>query len=278
MRFSVRKLSTRRRHPLAGFVVLLLGLVVSGGAYAAFAPRAAIAEEVSARDVEAGRQLFLIGCASCHGKNAEGIQTKRDGNYGPTLVGVGAAAVDFQVGTGRMPMANSGPQAPRKDPEYTDEETAQIAAYIASLAPGPVIPEGEYLDYKNVDADGLREGGEFFRTNCTACHNSVGAGGALPSGRYAPTLKGVSAKHIYEAMTTGPQQMPVFADTTITPEEKKNVIAYIKKIQSQPDFGGLAGGGHGPVVDGVFTWVIGIGGLVGFAIWIGAHGARVKKK
>ncbi|MCW2770351.1 MAG: cytochrome, partial [Aeromicrobium sp.] len=34
----MRKLSTRRRHPLAGFVVLLLGLVVAGGLYSAFAP------------------------------------------------------------------------------------------------------------------------------------------------------------------------------------------------------------------------------------------------
>ena len=278
MRFSVRKLSTRRRHPLAGFVVLLMGLVVAGGLYAAFAPRAATAEEASSQKVEAGRQLFLIGCASCHGKNAEGILTKRDNNYGPTLVGVGAAAVDFQVGTGRMPLAQAGPQAPRKDPEYTAEETSQLAAYIASLAPGPAIPDSEYTNYSKTTVEQLREGGEFFRTNCTACHNSVGAGGALPGGRYAPTLVGVSAKHIYEAMVTGPQQMPVFADTTITPEDKKNVIAYIKKVQSQPEYGGMAGGGLGPVPEGLFTWLIGIGAMVGFAVWIGAHGARVKKR
>lgn len=273
----MRKLSTRRRHPLAGLVVLLLGLVIAGGAYAAFAPRPATAEEASARDVEAGQQLFLIGCASCHGKNAEGIATKRGGNYGPTLVGVGAAAVDFQVGSGRMPMAKAAPQAPKKEPVYTAEETSQIAAYIASLAPGPAIPDGEALDYSQATTEEVSEGGEFFRTNCTACHNSVGAGGALPSGRYAPKLTGVSAKHIYEAMQTGPQQMPVFSDDVITPEDKRNVIAYIKKVQNQPDYGGLAGGGLGPVVDGVFTWIIGIGALVGFAIWIGAHGARVKK-
>ncbi len=274
----MRKLSTRRRHPLAGFVVLLMGLVMAGGLYAAFAPRPATAEEASSRNVEAGRQLFLIGCASCHGKNAEGILTKRDNNYGPTLVGVGAAAVDFQVGTGRMPLAQAGPQAPQKDPEYTAAETSQLAAYIASLAPGPAIPGSEYTNYSKATVEQIRQGGEFFRTNCTACHNSVGAGGALPSGRYAPSLVGVSAKHIYEAMVTGPQQMPVFADTTITPEDKRNVIAYIKKVQSQPEYGGLAGGGLGPVVDGVFTWIIGIGAMVGFAIWIGAHGARVKKR
>jgi ubiquinol-cytochrome c reductase cytochrome c subunit len=277
MRFSVRKLSTRRRHPLAGLVVLLLGLVVAGGLYAALAPRAATAEEASSRDVEAGRQLFLIGCASCHGKNAEGITTKSGGNYGPSLIGVGAAAVDFQVGTGRMPLANAGPQAPRKDPEYTAEETKQLAAYVASLAPGPSVPESEYTDYKAATTEEIREGGEFFRTNCTACHNSVGAGGALPNGRYAPSLKGVSAKHIYEAMLTGPQQMPLFSDEVITPEDKRNVIAYIKSVQDQPT-PGIAGGSVGPVSEGMFTFLIGMGGLVGVAVWIGAHGARVKKR
>jgi len=274
----VRKLSTKRRHPIAGLVVLLVGLVVAGGLYAAFAPRAATAQETSSRDVEAGRQLFLIGCASCHGKNATGITTKEGGNYGPTLIGVGAAAVDFQVGTGRMPMAQSGPQAPRKESEYTAEETRQLAAYVASLAPGPAIPEAEFLDWRAANTEEVKEGGEFFRTNCTACHNSVGAGGALPNGRYAPDIRGVDAKHVYEAMLTGPQQMPLFSDAVITPEDKRNVIAYVKTLEEQPDYGGLAGGGYGPVVDGMFTFIIGIGALVGFAIWIGAHGARVKKQ
>ena len=275
----MRKLSTRRRHPLAGLVVLVMGLVVAGGLYAAFAPRAATAqEETSSRDVEAGRQLFLIGCASCHGKVATGITTKSGGNYGPSLIGVGAAAVDFQVGTGRMPMAASGPQAPRKDPEYTEEETRQLAAYVASLGPGPAVPEAEYLDWRAASTADIKEGGEFFRTNCTACHNSVGAGGALPDGRYAPDIRGVDPKHIYEAMLTGPQQMPLFSDAVITPEDKRNVIAYVKTLEEQPNYGGLAGGGYGPVVDGMFTFIIGIGALVGFAVWIGAHGARVKKK
>ncbi|MGH3473635.1 MAG: cytochrome bc1 complex diheme cytochrome c subunit [Aeromicrobium sp.] len=274
----MRKLSTRRRHPIAGLAVLLVGLVVAGGLYAAFAPRAATAQETSSRDVEAGRQLFLVGCASCHGKNATGITTKSGGNYGPSLIGVGAAAVDFQVGTGRMPMAQSGPQAPRKESEYTAEETRQLAAYVASLAPGPAIPEAEYLDWRAANTADVKEGGEFFRTNCTACHNSVGAGGALPNGRYAPDIRGVDAKHVYEAMLTGPQQMPLFSDAVITPEDKRNVIAYVKTLEEQPDYGGLAGGGYGPVVDGMFTFIIGIGALVGFAIWIGAHGARVKKQ
>ena len=273
----MRKLSTRRRHRFAGLVVLMLGLVVAGSMYAALAPKPATAEESSSRDIEAGRQLFLVSCASCHGTNAEGITTKSGGNYGPSLIGVGAAAVDFQVGTGRMPLSLTGPQAPRKEPVFNDEETKQVAAFIASLGPGPAIPGAKELDWRAASTADIREGGEFFRTNCTACHNSVGAGGALPNGRYAPTLKGVEPKHIYEAMQTGPQQMPVFSDEVITPEDKRNVIAYIKTLHRQPQYGGIGGGGVGPVAEGLFTFIVGIGILAGFAVWIGAHGTRVRK-
>ena len=177
-----------------------------------------------------------------------------------------------------MPMAQTAPQAPKKDPEYTAEETRQLAAYVASLAPGPAIPGEEYTAFEDANIDDVREGGELFRTNCTACHNSVGAGGAMPGGKYAPDIRDVTAKHLSEAMITGPQQMPVFSDEVISPEQKRNIIAYVKQLDSQPEYGGIGGGGLGPVVDGMFTWIIGIGGLIGFAIWIGAHGARVKKK
>lgn len=280
----MRTLSTRRRHPVAGLLILVVGLLITGGLYAAVAPSTATAdtEAASTDDIEAGRQLFLVGCASCHGVNAQGVATEgtgdNPGNYGPSLIGVGAAAVDFQMGTGRMPMAQSGPQAPRKANEYSDEEISQVAAYVASLAPGPQIPEERYLDWQSVDEEGVAEGGEFFRTNCTACHNSVGAGGALPHGRYAPTLHGVEARHIYEAMQTGPQQMPVFSDDVITPEEKLKVIAYVKTMADQPNYGGMSGGSLGPVADGVWIWVVGIGGLIAFSTWIGWHGTRTKKK
>lgn len=258
-------------------MVLLLGLLAAGAMYTALAPHADAEKAPSTSDIEAGRQLFLVGCASCHGKNAEGITTKDGGNYGPSLIGVGAAAVDFQVGTGRMPMAEAGPQAIRKHPELTPEETSQVAAFIATLGPGPAIPESEYTDYQSASPEEVVKGGEIFRTNCTACHNSVGAGGALPSGRFAPTLEGVEAKHIYEAMLTGPQQMPVFSDSVITPEDKKAVIAYIKAVQAEPK-AGIAGGGLGPVSEGLFVWVVGIGGLIAIAVWVAAHGARSTKE
>ncbi|MGH3498190.1 MAG: cytochrome bc1 complex diheme cytochrome c subunit [Nocardioidaceae bacterium] len=271
----MRFLSTRRRHPLAGAIVLLFGLVAVGGLYSAFAPRSAVADTAQTDVVAQGRQLFLVGCASCHGKNAQGVLTDRGTNYGPSLVGVGAAAVDFQVGTGRMPLTQAGPQAAQKPTVYTDSEVSALAAYIASLAPGPAIPDASAV---SIDGADVARGGEFFRTNCTTCHNSVGAGGALPSGRYAPALNGVTARHIYEAMLTGPQQMPVFSDAVITPQDKRDIIAYIKTIQSQPAYGGDPEGGLGPVSEGLAIWVVGMGALVAIATWIGAHGVRAGKK
>ncbi|MDQ3627905.1 MAG: cytochrome c [Actinomycetota bacterium] len=273
----MRFLSSRRRHPFAGLVVLLFALTAVGGLYTALAPGQATADNAQTDMVEEGRQLFVVGCASCHGLAGQGVSTKQGTNYGPSLVGVGAASVDFQVGTGRMPMAKVDTQAPRKAPVYNEEETEALAAYVASLGPGPAIPDEEYLDISGVTDEELSEGGEFFRTNCTACHNSVGAGGALPDGRYAPALTDVEAVHIYEAMLTGPQQMPVFSDEVLTPEDKRNVIAYIKEIENQPSYGGFGMGGIGPVADGVIAWVVGLGALVVAAVWIAAHGVRVEK-
>jgi len=252
-----------------------MGLLFTGASYAMLSP--ATAEDPLAADqalVDKGRELFLVGCASCHGRNGEGILTQAGANYGPSLVGVGAASVDFQVATGRMPMARPGVQAQEKRSEYDPEEVRALAAYVASLGPGPSIPEESQYDTSEVDGEGLARGGEFFRTNCTACHNFAGAGGALPGGKYAPDLGGVSAKHIYEALITGPQQMPVFSDEVLKPAEKRELIAYIETLQEAPDYGGASLGSLGPVSEGLFAWVVGTGSLVGFAVWIAAHTTR----
>lgn len=273
----MRFLSTRRRHPLAGLVVVLLGLVMAGGLYAVVAPRSAEAQTSQQDLIEKGRGLFLVGCASCHGKLGEGIETKHGTNLGPPLIGVGAAAVDFQVGTGRMPAVQTGAQIARKDPVYTPEQTSALAAYVASLSPGPAIPTKEQYDASGIEGESLVRGGELWRTNCTACHNYNASGGALPQGKYAPSLAGVSDKHIYEAMLTGPQQMPVFSDGTMTPEDKRQVIAYVRGLHEQPNYGGFSLGYIGPVSEGLFGWLFGMGALVGFAVWIGSASVRAKK-
>lgn len=272
------KLSRKRRSRLAAPAVLLAGLMLTGGLYAVFAPANAHEATSDAEQVAAGKKLFLVGCASCHGRNAEGIQTKDGKQYGPSLVGVGAAAVDFQVGTGRMPMSQPGQQALRKKPVYNDEEIGQLAAYVASLGPGPSIPTKDQYDVSQATNEEIVRGGEFFRTNCTACHNFAGSGGAMPEGKFAPDIRKVSEKHIFEAMLTGPQQMDVFSNGNLTPQDKKDVIAYLKKNNATPSYGGFTLGSIGPVAEGMFAWLVGIGGLVLAAFWIAAHTTRSTKK
>jgi ubiquinol-cytochrome c reductase cytochrome c subunit len=268
------RLSTRRRSRFAAPAVLLAALLASGGLYTALAPANADKATDDAATIAQGKALFDVGCSSCHGQNAEGIVTVKGNQYGPTLVGVGAAAVDFQVGTGRMPMAQPGAQAARKKKIYSDNEIEALGAYIQSLGPGPAVPEVTQKDIEDAD---LVKGGAFFRTNCTACHNFAGSGGALPGGKYAPNLRGVSAKHIYEAMLTGPQQMPVFSDGVLTPEDKKDIIAYLKKNEDTPSYGGFTLGSIGPVSEGMYAWLVGIGSLVGIGIWITAKNTRSTK-
>ncbi|MEV1055210.1 c-type cytochrome [Streptomyces sp. NPDC049887] len=268
----MKKLSARRRHPLAAVVVLLLALAATGGLYAAFAPadRAQADETAQSLAIEEGKKLYTVGCASCHGTGGQGTSD------GPSLIGVGSAAVDFQVSTGRMPAQQPGAQVPKKPNIYSQAEIDQLAAYIASLGPGPVTPtEKQY----NPEGANIARGGDLFRTNCAQCHNFTGEGGALTHGKYAPNLEGVSPKHIYEAMQTGPQNMPSFPDTTMPEQEKRDIIAYIQTVNSGESEtpGGLSLGGLGPVSEGLFAWVFGLGALIATAIWVAAHTAKAKK-
>jgi ubiquinol-cytochrome c reductase cytochrome c subunit len=279
VRLLTARLSAKRRSPLAGVVVLLLGLLLTGGVYAVFSP--ASADTGNAADqstVAQGRALFLVSCASCHGQHGEGVTSAGETTqFGPPLVGVGAAAVDFQVGTGRMPMASPGMQAPQKSVVFTPDEISALAAYVASLGPGPAIPDQSAYDTSNATNKDVVRGGQFFLTNCTACHNFAASGGALPQGKYAPSLKGVSGKHIYEALITGPQQMPVFSDGVLKPQEKRDIIAYLGSIENAPKYGGATLGGLGPVSEGVFAWILGVGACVLGAIWIASSSVRSKK-
>ena len=278
---SLGRLSRHRRGPVAGLAVVLMGLLLTGGLYAAFSPASA-QEDGSAAQIKQGRELFLVGCSFCHGDNGQGVKTLDGNQLGPSLVGVGPAAVDFQVGTGRMPAVQPGPQIPQKEVVYTPEEIAALAAYVGSLGPGPAIPNPSDYSLDGLSDEQRQEaiarGGQIFLTNCTACHNAQGAGGAMPRGGYAPKIQGVPAKYVYEAMLTGPQAMDNFSNGNLTPDEKRDIIAYLHSLQDSPDYGGFGMGGLGPVNEGLFAWLVGIGSLVGVAIWIAAHTARSSKE
>ncbi|RKS74043.1 ubiquinol-cytochrome c reductase cytochrome c subunit [Motilibacter peucedani] len=247
-----------RRRPVGTFLLLLVALSLMAGAYAVFAPSTRAATE-GVGSADRGRQLFQQNCSTCHGLSAEG-----SGN-GPSLVGVGAASVDFQVGTGRMPLAAPGAQAARGRVLFSQDEINDLAAYVASLGPGPSIPSAADVDPSKANS---ALGGEIFRTNCSMCHNFAGAGGALTQGKYAPSLLDTSPKHVAEAMLTGPQNMPVFSDAQISPAQKRAIIAYLKasKDTSSPGLTGL--GALGPTSEGLFGWIAGLGLLIACAVWL----------
>ncbi|MEV2249126.1 c-type cytochrome [Streptomyces sp. NPDC050147] len=268
----MKKLSARRRHPLAAIVVLLLALAATGGLYAAFAPadKAQADDTAQSLAIDEGKKLYSVGCSSCHGTGGQGSSD------GPSLVGVGAAAVDFQVSTGRMPLQQPGAQAPKKKAIYNQAQIDQLAAYIASLGAGPTVPtEKQY----SPDGADIAKGGELFRTNCAQCHNFTGEGGALTKGKFAPSLEDVSPKHIYEAMQTGPQNMPSFPDTIMPEKNKKDIIAYLDAVNGEQTEspGGLKLGGLGPVSEGLFGWIFGLGSLIAVAVWVAARTAKAKK-
>ena len=256
-------LAVRRRSPIVGVALLLLALIGIGAGYAAVVsarPAEAAAVNGLQNQVQQGKELYLAGCSSCHGLQAQGT------SQGPSLIGVGAASVDFQVGTGRMPLAAPGAQAMRRTPQYTQDQIDQMAAYIASLAPGPQIPTAQDLSYQGADT---AEGGVLFRTNCSQCHQAAGQGGALTYGKYAPSLMQANARQIYEAMLTGPQSMPVFSNGTLNTKDKQAIIKYITAMQQSSNPGGLSLGRLGPVAEGLFLWTAVFAALILVAIWIG---------
>jgi len=198
-----------------------------------------------------GRELFEVHCATCHGEDAKG------GDVAPSLVGVGAAMADFQLRTGRMPMADVRVQAVRKPSPFTDEQIRVLVEYVASLGEGPAIPT------VNAAAGDVSRGGSIFRTNCAGCHGAAGRGEALSYGRNAPDLYLATPLVLAEAVRTGPSQMPVFDQ--LTDQDVNDVAAFVMSLQKDPDPGGFGLGRLGPVPEGLVAWLVGLGLLVGAA-------------
>jgi ubiquinol-cytochrome c reductase cytochrome c subunit len=261
-------ITARRRHPAAGYAVVLFVLLLIATAYAVVTSGTASASPPAAANqalINQGQHIFTETCASCHGQFGEG-----QAGVAPSLIGVGAAAVDFQVSTGRMPGAEQTAEQDRKPAKLTPGQTLAVAAYIQSLGGGPPIPSAAQVGTNGANI-GL--GQQLFVADCAACHNFVGAGGALTYGKYAPSLTASTPTQIYEAMLTGPEAMPTFNDLTITPQEKRDIIAYVTTVRSQPNPGGFSLGRVGPVTEGLVAFLGLLLFMVLAALWITAkHG------
>ena len=253
----------RRRHPAAGYAAVVGGLVVVGVLYSTLSGggASAAAPAQASTQIAQGKSLFESTCSSCHGLDAQGTAEA------PSLVGAGAAAVDFQMSTGRMPAKELGAENDRKPTDFTPTEIYDIAAYIASLGGGPPIPAASQVSTAGADT---ALGEELFSTNCAQCHGFAGAGGALTYGKTAPALTASTPTQIYEAMLTGPEAMPVFGDGTITPAQKRDIIAFIIDTRNEPNPGGLSLGRTGTVTEGLLAWLGGLGFLILIAMWLTA--------
>ncbi|HUR51492.1 MAG TPA: cytochrome c [Mycobacteriales bacterium] len=251
-----------RRSRFSGYAVVVLALGLIGGLYTAVAAPSTKAADPANQSiaVKEGRQLYLQGCSTCHGLDNQG------GAGGPSLIGVGASAVIFQVESGRMPLARGQAQALRKPVKYDRTQVDQLAAYVQSLGGGPELPTGR------LDDGELALGGDLFRTNCSSCHNFAGVGGALTRSKYAPALTAASARVIYTAMQTGPENMPRFSDNQLTPQEKQDITRYVKYVtQENKDPGGASLGHYGPVPEGLAVFLIGMVLCIVCTLWIGAR-------
>lgn len=229
-------------------------VVAVAGAACALAPATALAATP-----EEGRDLFVESCASCHASDGSGTE------YGPDITDAGEAAADFQLRTGRMPLADPADQAIRKKPAFDDEEIEALVSYVGSLGEGPEIPTVV------LEAGDLGEGQQLFVDNCAACHGATANGGAAGVGALAPSLYEASPLEIAEAIVTGPGEMPVFG---FDESERNSIVRFIRYLQNEDAPGGADIGGIGPVPEGFVGWTVGMLTLL-LVCWL--VGSRVKR-
>jgi ubiquinol-cytochrome c reductase cytochrome c subunit len=208
--------------------------------------------------VNQGRQLFLEGCASCHGQNAEGT------DRAPDLHGVGAQSADFYLRTGRMPLAVPGEQPLSSPPEYEEEEIQALIAYIGSLG-GPDIPTVDPA------AGDLSEGEGLFTLFCAGCHGKLAKGGVV-TGSIAPSLDEATQVQMAEAIRIGPYVMPRFDEKLIDQRKLDSIVAYVEQTKNPDNAGGWDLGGIGPIPEGMVAFFIGLLALLLVSRLIGERG------
>ena len=279
-----------RRRALAGPVgVLAVGImafsvVALTGATAHGAPAAVSTDPAT---VAAGQALYSEHCQSCHGVNGVGGV-----NGSPELIDTGAAAADFYLTTGRMPLNNPHDQAIRHRPFFTDEQIRQLDAYVNALpsinhssTSGPTIPAvsplctsvpGNAKDNGGSASAGpcvnLSDGQQLFQLDCAACHQATGAGGMLSKGNVVPGLKNANEVQAAEAMRVGPRPMPVFGTNQLSDEQVSAIAHYVQYLHHPANHGGMSISGFGPVAEGFVAVILGLAVLLMASRFIGNRG------
>jgi ubiquinol-cytochrome c reductase cytochrome c subunit len=264
----------RRSSRRARAVMGLLALVSGAGAVYGFAvgpagaqkgtsvnpgPSAPVTNPAQRQQIDRGRTLFLDGCSSCHGDDAKG-----KANIAPSLYGAGAAAADFYLSTGRMPLANPKDQPTRSPPAYNRQDIDALVAYVGSLGTGPAIP------HVNTKMGQINAGLASFTLHCAGCHQVSGAGGIV-TGAIAPPLNDsdITPTQIGEAIRVGPYLMPAFNANEISDADIDNIARYVRFTPHPDDRGGWGIGHIGPIPEGMIAWFLAIASLLLIARLIG---------
>jgi ubiquinol-cytochrome c reductase cytochrome c subunit len=167
-----------------------------------------------------------------------------------------------------MPLAEPTAEPERKPAKFDRTEVLEIVRYVTSLAPSfdnPGIPVGLDISHANVAV-----GFSLFALNCAPCHTITGAGDALADGIQAPPLHGVTKTMVWEAVRTGPGNMPRFGPRTLSSAQVDDIVGYVvKNIQHPVSPGGLSLGGVGPVAEGFVGLFVGVGACLLAALWVG---------
>jgi ubiquinol-cytochrome c reductase cytochrome c subunit len=178
-------------------------------------------------------------------------------------VSVGEASVDYQLRTGRMPVAQPTDASVRRPPAYGPAEIQGLVDYVAGFgAGGEPIPE---LDLAGAD---VANGGELFRLQCAGCHNWAGGGGALLY-TVAPSILPADPVETAEAIRVGPATMPAFGEAALDDEELDDMVAYVRYLSEPVDRGGLPLSHVGPLAEGAVAWVVAAGTVLLGIMWMG---------
>lgn len=281
-----------RRYSGPALVVALAAVAFSVMAFSAGSGSAAEPPvSTNPADIQAGDALFIAHCSSCHGNNGVGSEKA------PALINSGAAAADFYLSTGRMPLSEPGDQAQRTRPFFNPHEIRQLVAYVNALPQingepnntGPTIPsispvcdtsggagnvanaqKGDY-GFEGAGGSGgglgghgpgpcttLAQGLQLFSLNCAQCHDASGSGGMLSKGNMVPSLKDATAVQVAEAVRVGPQPMPIFGPRELSDEQVSAIANYVQYLRKPADRGGLGIAHFGPVPEGFVGIVIGL--------------------
>lgn len=216
-------------------------------------------------DIAAGQVLYEEHCESCHGYEGEGGVV----SGAPALDNKGAAAADFYLTTGRMPLnAPNDEPLPHHQDFFTATQVSQLVAYINALPIitgkdqfGPTIPNvlplcsdqttPTTVDLKASDHPScvtLSEGQQLYAINCAECHQAAGSGGMLSKGNVIPSLHNATLEQAAEAPLIGPRPMPIFSE--FSNAQLSAIAQYVHYLHSPDDPGGAGIGHFGPVPEG----------------------------